>query len=309
MKLSKEVKIGLIAIVVLAISVWGYNFLKGKNILRPTDEYYVVFDRVDGLIESGNVMYQGYKVGNITSLYFDNEKSGKFRVKIVLEERIKIPLESVVRIKQVNPLASTSDLEIIFSDNTQYHKPGDTLASEISTGLMDIVSELVPKLQRAIGTLDTILLSVNNVLTPDGQFRLRKSISSLEGTLTSLNKSLAENGNLNKTFKNVESITGNLSDNNEKISSTLDNLSGITAALDSADLENTLRKLDTTLASLHNTLAKIDKGEGTIGMLFNDSSLYVNLDSTTYHLNLLLKDLQENPKRYVHFSVFGRKEK
>ena len=134
MQVSKEVKIGAIAIIVLAMSVWGYNFLKGKNILNPTDEYYVVFDRVDGLIESGNVLYQGYKVGNITSLYFDNGGSGKFRVKIILEEHIKIPLNSVVRIKQVNPLASTSDLEIIFGDETRYHHPGDTIASEVTVG-------------------------------------------------------------------------------------------------------------------------------------------------------------------------------
>ncbi len=309
MQLSKEIKIGIVAIIVLAISVWGFNFLKGTNILKPTDEYYIIFDRVDGLIESGNVMYQGYKVGNITSLYFDNKGSGKFRVKIVLEERINIPLNSIVKIKQVNPLASTSDLEIIFSNNTQFHHSGDTLSSGVDVGLTDIVSGLVPQLQRAIGSLDTILLSVNSVFTPIEQDKFRKSISNLEATLSSLNKSLAADGSLGKSFDNLESITGTLRDNNENISSTLGNLSGITAALDSADLEYTLLKLDSTLASLYNTLSKIDEGEGTIGMLVNDTSLYVNLDSTAYHLNLLLKDLQENPKRYVHFSVFGKKDK
>jgi len=309
MKLSKEVKTGLIAILVLAVSVWGFNFLKGKNILKPTDEYYVLFDRADGLIESGNVMYQGYKVGNITSLEFNQRKSGKFRVKFVLEERMKIPLNSIVIIKQVNPLASTSDLEIIFSNNTQYHNPGDTLASELSVGLMDIASGLVPKLQQAICTLDTILLSVNQVMTPESQEKLRKGIASLEGTLSSLNASLSENGSLNRSIGNLESVTGNLRDNNANISSTLGNLSSITASLDSAGLESTLLKLDSTLVSLESTLSKIDEGEGTMGKLVNDSSLYINLDSTAYHLNLLIKDLKEHPKRYVHFSVFDKKEK
>ena len=308
MHLSKEAKIGLVAIVVLAITVWGYSFLKGKNILKPTDEYYVVFDRVDGLIESGNVMYQGYKVGNITSLFFDNEGSGKFRVKIVLEERLKIPLHSVVKIKQINPLASTSDLEIIFSNETQYYHSGDTLLSGVSTGIMDIVAGLVPQLQQAIGSLDSVLMSVNKVFTPTEQEKLRKSISSLEGALSSLNQSLAAGGSLNKSLNNLEAVTGNLKNNNENISSTLENLSGITAALDSADLESTLLKLDSTLASLSHTLAKIDQGEGSMGMLVNDSSLYTNLDSTAYHLSILLKDMQEHPKRYVHFSVFGKKD-
>ena len=308
MHLSKEAKIGLVAIVVLAITVWGYSFLKGKNILKPTDEYYVVFDRVDGLIESGNVMYQGYKVGNITSLFFDNEGSGKFRVKIVLEERLKIPLHSVVKIKQINPLASTSDLEIIFSNETQYYHSGDTLLSGVSTGIMDIVAGLVPQLQQAIGSLDSVLMSVNKVFTPTEQEKLRKSISSLEGALSSLNQSLDAGGSLNKSLNNLEAVTGNLKNNNENISSTLENLSGITAALDSADLESTLLKLDSTLASLSHTLAKIDQGEGSMGMLVNDSSLYTNLDSTAYHLSILLKDMQEHPKRYVHFSVFGKKD-
>lgn len=308
MQLSKETKIGLIAIAVMAITLWGYNFLKGKNILKPTDEYYIVFDRVDGLIESGNVMYQGYRVGNITSLLFDNEGSGKFRVKIVLEERLKIPLHSVVKIKQVNPLASTSDLEITFSNETLYHQSGDTLSSGINTGIMDIVSGLVPQLQQAIGSLDSVLISVNKIFTPTEQEKLRKSINSLEGTLNSLNQSLATGGSLNKSIDNLEAVTGNLRNNNENISSTLSNLSAITASIDSAGIESALLNLDSTLTSLSHTLVKIDEGEGSMGKLINDSSLYTNLDSATYHLNLLLKDLQEHPKRYVHFSVFGKKD-
>jgi phospholipid/cholesterol/gamma-HCH transport system substrate-binding protein len=112
---------------------------------------------------------------------------------------------------------------------------------------------------------------------------------------------------LNASLSNLKSVTGNLRDNNAAISSTLNNLSSITASLDSADLEGTLHELDSTLIALKNTMAKIDTGAGTMGKLVNDSSLYINLDSTTYHLNLLMKDLKEHPKRYVHFSVFGKK--
>lgn len=309
MKISKEAKIGLIAILVLAISIWGYNFLKGKNILKSTDAYYVVFDRADGLIESGNVMLRGYKIGNITSLVFDHENTGKFWVKIVLEEKVKIPLYSVVRIKQVNPLASTSDLEIIFSNHELYHSAGDTLISEIGGGLMDMIGDLGPKIENILTGIDSALISLNKVLTPEIEEDLRKSISSLNSSLDALNSSLSEDGSLNNSFDNLEHITDNLNSKNEEIGTTLDNLENISTSVRDADLGTTLMTLDSTLISIKNIMSKIDAGEGSMGKFMNDSSLYTNLDSTSYHLSLLLKDLQKHPKRYVHFSLFGKKDK
>jgi len=309
MKLSKEVKIGLIAVLALLVAVWGFNFLKGKNILKPTDEYYIVFDRVDGLIESGNVMYQGYKVGNITSLFFDSQKSGKFRVKIVIEENLNIPLGTVVKIKQVNPLASTADLELVFSNETQYHHPGDTLISGTASGISDIISGIVPKLQESITNIDSVLISINNIMTAATEEKLRKSIASLESSLASLNASLLPGGNLGKSFSNLEAVTGTLKESNDKIAGTINNLSSITADLDSADLETILIRTDSTILALKSMLVKIDEGTGTMGMLVNDPSLYANLDSTAYHLSMLMKDLKDHPKRYVHFSVFGKKDR
>ncbi len=309
MKISKEVKIGLIAIGVLAMSLWGYNFLKGKNIFKSTDDYYVVFDRADGLIESGNVMLQGYKIGKITSLKFDYENTGKFCVKIVLEEKVKIPLHSVVMIKKVNPLASTSDLEIIFSESDLYHVSGDTLASEIGGGIMDKIGDVVPKIESILHGIDTVLISLNRVLTPESENDLRESISYLNTSLTSLGKSLSENGSLNNSFKNLEQVTENLNSKNEQISTSLDNLASISSSIDSADIGSTLKTLDSTLISVRNIMKKIEAGEGTMGKFINDSSLYTNLDSTSYHLDLLIKDLQENPNRYVQVSVFGKKDK
>jgi len=294
---------------VLVMSLWGYNFLKGKNILKSTDDYYVVFDRADGLIESGNVMLRGYKIGKITSLKFDHENTGKFRVRIVLEEKVKIPLNSIVKIKQVNPLASTSDLEIIFSDNELYHSPGDTLASEIGGGLLDLLSGIVPKIESILSGIDTALLSINQVLTPESKADLRESIASLNASLKALRISLSENGNLNNSFENLEEFTDNLNSKNEQISTSLENIASISSSIDSADFGSMLKTLDSTLLSLKNTMKKIETGEGTLGKFINDSSLYSNLDSTAYHLDVLLKDLQENPGRYVQVSVFGKKDK
>ena len=309
MQLSKEVKVGIIAIVVFALSIWGFNFLKGKDILRTTDSYYIVFDRADGLIESGNVLYKGYKIGNITALVFDANKSGKFIVKITLASHINVPEGSMVKIKQVNPLAATSDLEIIFSNADSFHQPGDTLISSTNKGFTDILTDLQVKVESVLGGVDTLLSSINEVLSPQAREDLRSSIDNLHGSLASLNQTLGPNGDLYSSFNNLESVTSTLKEKNASIASTLDHLSNISSSLDSANLELILHRLDSTLISTHSVIAKINEGEGTLGKLVNDSSLYTNLDSTSIYLNQLIQDLNEHPKRYVHFSLFGKKDK
>jgi phospholipid/cholesterol/gamma-HCH transport system substrate-binding protein len=309
MHIAKEVKIGIIAIVVFALSIWGFNFLKGKNIFEPTNNYYVVFDRADGLIESGNVVMKGYKIGNITSLKFDHENTGKFIAKIIVADKVSIPKGSYVKIKQINPLASTSDLEIIFTNENTSFAPGDTIPSKTATGLADVLIGLQVKVENVLTGVDSMLSSVNKVLTPETETRLRGSIENLHGTLESLNQSLSANGNLQNSFDNLESVTSNLKSKNSSISSTLDHLSNVSSALDSADLQSTLLRLDSTIVTAKDILSKVNKGDGTLGKLVNDSSLYTNLDSTSFYLNQLLIDLKKSPKKYVHFSLFGKKDK
>lgn len=307
--LSKEAKVGLIAILVLAVTIWGYNFLKGKNIIKPTDEYYVVFERIDGLIEAGNVMMLGYKVGNITSINFDHKNTGKFIIKFVLEDRVKLPVNSYVKVKQINPLAATSDLEIVLGNSNIYAEPSDTLKSELKKGLSDILGELQVKVENVLTGLDSTLSSINQVLTPETQRRLRQGIDNLTSSLEALNKSLADGGSLNSSFDNLQSITGNLKSKNQEISSTLEHLSNVSAAIDSANLKETIVKLNTSLDAIHEIMAKLNDGDGTLGKLLNDSSLYANLDSTSSNLNLLIKDVNAHPKKYVSISVFGKKDK
>lgn len=309
MRISKEVKTGFIAIIVFAITIWGFSFLKGKDIFKATDNYFIVFDRADGLIESGSVLYKGYKIGNITSLNFDHKNSGKFIVEIILDNSIDIPKGSVVKIKQVNPLASTSDLELIFGNEKTYYQPGDTLLSSCNKGFTDILTDLQAKVENVLGGVDTLLSSLNEVLSPATRQELRGSIEDLHGSITSLNQSLSPNGNLHSSFDNLQSVTSNLKAKNASISSTLDHLANVSSSLDSANLKSILFRLDSTLTSTRQIMAKINGGEGTMGKLINDSSLYTNIDSTSMYLNKVLQDLNEHPKKYVHFSLFGKKDK
>jgi phospholipid/cholesterol/gamma-HCH transport system substrate-binding protein len=309
MHLSKEVKIALIAIFILLISVWGFNFLKGKNILKPKQEYYVVFDRIDGLIESGIVSYKGYKVGNIAEIRYDSEKTGKFFLRLSLEEKIYIPRNSVIKIKSTSIIVASNELEIIFSDEKTFHEPGDTLLSEANRGLSDMLDPLQKKLNSVLDGVDSLLYSLNNILVSGTEKDIRSSIESISASLASLKKELGRGGSINGTLGNLESITAALEDKSPEISSSIEHLANVSADLDSANLDHSIKSLDSTLIALNSILAKIDEGTGSMGKFVNDSSLYAHLDSTSYHLSELMKDMKEHPKRYVHFSLFGKSDK
>jgi phospholipid/cholesterol/gamma-HCH transport system substrate-binding protein len=309
MKITREAKTALVAIVVIALSIWGYNFLKGKNIINPTDEYYVVYDDIQGIIESGSVFYKGFKVGNINGIYFDNNNPGKnFVVKFVLEQRLRIPLKSKVIAKQSNPIVSTKDLEIDFYDTNAYYKPGDTLIAAYDAGIMGILEPLQNELDETIGKLNSTLSSIENTLGGDNQENIKKSIASVEESLASLRKMLAPGGTISNSTKNIESVTATIKSNNGKINESVEHFKNISADLDSADLAKTISKLDSTLTATYLVINKINNSEGSAGLLVNDSALYKNLTKATASLDSLLSDMKSHPKRYVHFSVFGKNE-
>jgi phospholipid/cholesterol/gamma-HCH transport system substrate-binding protein len=308
MHLSKEVKIALIAIFVLLISVWGYNYLKGKNILKPKEDYYVVFDRIDGLIESGIVSYKGYKIGNIAEIKFDSEKSDKFILRISMEKNVHIPLNSVVKVKSTSPIVASNELELVFSDSKEYQHPGDTLASEGKRGIADMIDPIQKKLNSILNGIDSLVNSLNSVLTSGTRENLRNTLASLDASIASIKTALGPGGTLTNTFKHLETVSNVLDKKAPELSSGIEHFANISADLDSAELDKTVQNLDSSLIALNGILLKIDNGEGTMGKIINDSGLYVHLDSSTYQLNELMKDLKTHPKRYVHFSLFGKKD-
>ncbi len=309
MKLSREVKTGIVALVVLALGIWGFNFLKGKNILSPTDSYYVEYNQIEGLIGSGSVFYRGYKVGTISNINFDSKNPKSFIVKINLEKDIKIPLKSRVVAKSSNIIASAKDLFLIFYDTTAYHLPGDTLLPDYDKGMIGIIEPLQKQFDETIKGINQTLLALNNILDNGTQENIQASIKSVKEISSSLSTMLAPNGDLAQTMKNLDSITLTIESKKGEIGNTIDNMSSISASLDSANIGHTIRSLDSTLMATQSILTKINEGEGTAGMLVNDSSLYINLASSTASLDSLLTDLKDHPKRYVHFSMFGKKDK
>jgi phospholipid/cholesterol/gamma-HCH transport system substrate-binding protein len=228
-------------------------------------------------------------------------------VKFVLEQRLQIPLKSKVTATQSNPIVSTKDLEIEFYDTNVYYKPGDTLIAAHDPGIMGFLEPLQTQFDQTIAKLNATLAALENTFDLETQANIRKSVASLEQSLLSLRKMLADNGDISKSIKNIESVTSNIKGNNSKINESVEHFKNISADLDSADLAKTIARLDSTLTVTYAVIDKINSGQGSAGKLINDKELYENLTKATAGLDSLLADMKEHPKRYVHFSVFGKK--
>lgn len=309
MKLYKEAKIGLIAVVIIALFIWGYGFLKSRNIFKPRDSYYAVYDDIDGLIESSQVLLKGYKVGAVNTIKFDYKKSGKFIVKFSLEERVKIPKNSIAQLISASPISTTKDMKLIFSNSNEYYEPGDTLLSGIDKGLSGVLDLLTKKAEVMLTSLDTSLTSVNKIFNDSTRESLRKAIKDFRSITNSLSQSLGENGDINKSMENLKSVSQNLKNNNEQLTNIIHNVSSLSDSLSKTEIKAMIANANRSLSNADSILASIKEGEGSLGLLVNNDTLYYNLKNASESLNKLLQDLYEHPKRYVHFSIFGKKDK
>ncbi len=308
MKLSRELKIGIVAIVTIGILIWGWNFLKGINVFKTTDTYYAVYSDIKGLIESGVVILNGYKVGNVGKIYFDKDNASRIVVQIRLEEKVKLPKNTILLIKSSSIVSGIKDIKVILGSGPGYHIPGDTLIGAVESELSDIIEPLKNKLGLVLTRLDSTLASVNSVLDETTRKQLKSAIADLSETTAGLSASLSPGGDLERSFDNLASVTGNIRNNNENLAQTLQNLSSVSDSLQKADIKSFIEKADQTFEKLDALLAMIKAGEGTAGQLVTNDLLYKNLNQTLGSLDSLLTDLKQHPKRYVHFSVFGKKE-
>ena len=305
-KVANEVKVGALATVAIVLLVLGYNMMRGKNLLNREKIYYATYDRVDGLALAGHVRFNGMNIGRVQEMELAGDGSHRIRVSMNVAPDLKIPVGSVARIVQID-LFGTKALQIELSEQTQYLRDGDTLVPAFET---DILSEVQDRAASLLSSLDTVVTSVKLTFNEETQENLQKSFASIQSTLNTLDKSLANNsGRLDKIFANIESITTNLEQNKEQITAIITNLNAITDSLRRADFANTVIQARDALEQANEVMKKINEGEGSMGLLVNDPKLYNDLDSAAKSLDELLKDLKENPKSYVHFSVFGKKDK
>lgn len=318
-KLSREVKISIIFIFALLLFVWGINYLKGSDLLQKTRKLYADYENVNGLMTANPVLLNGFRIGLVTDMYFKEDDTGKIRVEFTINNDILIPKNSIARIIDSDLLGSKA-VEIVLGDQGEAVNK-DVLIGETQMGLMgNLSSQIEPikaKAESILASIDSITLAMNIVLNKETQNNLIKSFKEIQQTISHLNSSLSvvdqvlakDKNKLSDIIGNIESITTNLKNNNEKISNAVNNFSNISDTLAAANLAQTIQEVSNTFGELNQSLNKLNKGEGSAGQLLSNDSLYLNLQNASKNLELLLKDLKENPNRYVSFSLFGKKNK
>ena len=311
--MSKELKIGLIAAFLIALLIWGINFLKGKNILKDTQHFYALYQEIGGLEEASPVYLNGYEVGLVEKISLTGHNMNQLLVRFTMNKNLKIPRDSKCIIFN-SDLMGTKAIKLNFTDQTQYYQPGDTIPSDLEASVTEqIYTEIQPIKSRAENVLSA-LDSVMSIFDPATRENIRHSVNNLNATSNNLRSSseslhqmLAENNQQIQTIiENTASVTNNLKNNNEQISNSLQNLSSISDSLKQAKLAQTLQHLENTLSSTDSLMEGIRAGKGSLGKMATDDSLYIHLNQTTRNLNALLKDMKQNPGRYIHISVFGK---
>jgi phospholipid/cholesterol/gamma-HCH transport system substrate-binding protein len=306
LKLTREIKTAVLVIAAILLFIWGYSFLKGKDLLRSYRTLYVQYETVEGLTSSASVTLKGLEIGRVTQITID-QNTGNLVVELQIKSDFPISKSSIAAIYEPGFIAGKQiAIEPNFSDKSIVAE-GDTLKGEIRKGLTDKVGEkLVPlqeKLDKIMANADVLITGVNNVLNQKAQEDLRKSLAELSKTMEQFHKaSLSMNTILDENKTQVKGVVSNFS----KISN---NFSKISDSLNKADLGKTVRNLNKTLAKVDGIMKGLESGNGTMGKLLNDDALYNNLDKTSKELELLLQDVRLDPTRYVNISLFGKKNK
>jgi phospholipid/cholesterol/gamma-HCH transport system substrate-binding protein len=312
MKIKTEVRIGFIVLATIALVIWGINYLKGKNVLKRTDVYYAVFEDIMGLKLSGSVFIHGMKVGVINDIDFNEDSYDKITIAIAVNKGITIPKNSSVELFSSDIMGNKA-LRILPSRENKNAQIGDTLVSSVALDLVaSLQSELLPfkeKAESAIANLDSLIIAFNNILDPATQKKLQLSIANLTESTGSLAKQIGPGGNLQQTISNLTAFSKTLSDNKDKLQAVLENMEEITDSVARSNLKSTILYMEKTFEQTHALLSGINEGKGSMGLLATNDSLYKSLASASANLSILLEDLNKNPKRYVHFSIFGRKDK
>lgn len=299
MKLTKEIKIALVAIVGILVMYFGINFLKGMNLFSTNNAYYMTFDDIQGLGASTPIYADGYKVGTVDGLEYDYKENGPIKVKVDINKDLRIPQGSKAEI--VKDLMGNLQVNLLLANNPRERvEPGGVIPGAVNGGMMDKAANLVPVVEKMLPKLDSILTSVNALLADPA---LAASLHNVETITSNLTVSTRELNTLMAGLnKQVPGMIG-------KANGVLDNTNRLTANLASLDVQGTLNKVNQTLESAHQFTEKLNSNQGSLGLLMNDTKLYDNLTSTMGHADSLVIDLKAHPKRYVHFSVFGRKDK
>jgi len=309
LKISKEIKSGIIAVVALALTFWGYNYLKKQNLFTTAKVFYSEYENIQGLTEASIVTINGFQVGNVTNIHFNPKKKGNLIVEYTMDKDFSFSKNSTTKITPA--LMGGAELSIIPNYEGEQAISGDYLKGSSDSGMLssltDKLAPLEGKLNATLADADKLLINFNNILDDKTQQDLKMAITNLNGTL--------------KHFKGASiSLERLLADSQPKLSSLLTNADGAVANFQilasdfqkadlAGNLNQTMNKLNIALAKFDVLMADMNNGKGSIGKLLKDEGLYNNLENASKELEELLREVKVHPKRFVHLSVFGKKDK
>lgn len=299
MKFTKEIRIALVAIVGILVMYFGINFLKGINLFSTNNAYYMTFDDIQGLGASTPIYADGYKVGTVDKVDYDYSGNGPIKVKADINKDLRIPVGSMAEIEK--DIMGNLQVNLLLANNPRERiEPGSVIPGTVNAGMMGKAAQLVPVVEKMLPKLDSILTNVNALLADPA---IAASLHHVETITNNLTVSTRE---LNTLMAGLnKQVPGMI----RKANGVLDNTNRLTANLADLDVQGTLNRVNATLEGAQKFTDQLNSGKGSLGLLMNDTKLYDNMTSTMSHADSLVIDLKAHPKRYVHFSIFGRKDK
>ena len=296
---SKEVQIALVAIVGIVVMFFGLKFLKGMTLFSSADSYYAKFNNVAGLSVSSPIYSNGFRVGVVEDVIYNYDGTSEIVAKLGLNNKMRLPNGTTAEITK--DLMGNVELDLILGPNpVDQMEPGDTIFGHIQQSALSKAGEMIPQIQQLLPKLDSILANVNMLLSDPA---LSQSLHNIDQITTNLTSTTNELHHLSANLKTQ--VPGMI----EKADNVLANTNTLTKNLSDLDIAMTMAKVNNTLQNVEQMTAKLNSNEGTLGLLMRDQELYRNAASTMGHVDSLMIDLKQHPKRYVHFSLFGRKDK
>ena len=304
MKLSREIKAAIFVLTTILLFIFGFNFLKGTSIIDRQKTVYAIYEEVDGLLVGANVMINGLSIGNVTELDF-LPNSTKILVTLKVKDKLNFSSNSIASIYETGVLGGLAiSIEPIF-DRQSILQTGDTLRSSVRPGLTELINRQIEplsrQLQSTITSIDSIFTGASNVLNVETQENIKESIEVLTSAINAVNNSASI---IENTLTEKKSIINNTLDNIESITT---NFAEVSNEFNNFPLNDILSNLENSLDGINSLVNNINSDNSSFGRLINSDEVYINLNSSIENLNLLINDIKTNPKKYVHFSIFGRK--
>lgn len=295
--LNNETKIGIIVVIAIAVLYFGINFLKGINIFTPNTTLYVQYDRVDGIVKTSHVLINGYQVGHVSDIVFDYTKEAPITLELTVDRKLVVPKGTIAEVYETGMLGDKA-IQLRLGKNSEICQKGDTIEGTITGGMLaQAMESLIPPIKEMIPTIDSTIQALRKVIESEHVENILANADDAVKSLKDASRKLdiMMDSDIKPFMSNANSMVAKL----DKVA----------ADVSDADLKKTLAELDATVANIKMATAKLSSTDNTLGLLLNDRKLYNDVDSILINGNALVVDLKQNPKRYVHFSVFGAKDK